>query len=92
VRGARAKSALSRSLGAKLRVGLDSTLIGALASFRPKLSGERTNRESSSFGGLLDFVFIFRLRKVIVYYSGEITHIKYTKRAIYNSDGRLTKL
>jgi len=92
VRGARAKSALSQSLGAELKVGLDGTLTGAPARFGPEVHGEWNDRESGSFGGSSDFVFAFRLRKVVVHRSEEITHVEYTNGAMYDADGRPAEL
>jgi hypothetical protein len=88
VRGARAKSALSRSLGAELKVGLDGTWTGAPAKFGPEVRVEWNDEESGSFDGSSDFVFAFRLRKVVVHRSGETTHVEYTKGAMHGADGR----
>jgi len=87
-RGARVKSAASQAFGAELNVGMDSTLTGTPVSFGPEVRTTWSSRESGSFGGSSDFVFAFRLRKVIVHRSGEITHAEYTKRAMYDADGR----
>lgn len=92
VRGARAKFALSRSLNARLKIGLDSPLTGAPVNFGPEVQGEWNDRESGLFDGSSDFVFAFRLRKVVVHRSGEITHAEYTKRAMYDADERPAEL
>lgn len=92
VRGARARSAFSRFLGAELKVGLDGALTGAPANFGPEVRAEWNGGESGSFDDSSDFVFAFRLRKVVVHRSGETTHVEYTKRAMYDADGRQAEL
>lgn len=87
-RGARAQSALHQTFGAELSVGLDGTMTGAPLTFGPKVCGMHNVGESASFEGSSDFVFAFRLRKIIVHRSGKISHAEFTKGAMYDADWR----
>lgn len=56
-------------------------------NFGPDIRAEWKNKENSLFGGSADFVFAFRLRIVLVYHTGNVTHVEYTERTMYDAEG-----
>ncbi|KAE8369826.1 hypothetical protein BDV27DRAFT_152705 [Aspergillus caelatus] len=87
VRGAKVKSVGSRGLGMDFRVGVDGSGTSVPVKIGLGMTGERKDGICRSFEGSSDFIFAFRLRRIVVHRSGQITHVEYTKRAMYDADG-----
>ncbi|KAB8278136.1 hypothetical protein BDV30DRAFT_234084 [Aspergillus minisclerotigenes] len=81
VRGAKIKSAASRASGVDFKVRVDMSGTGVPVNLGPEIATERKYRVRGSFESISDFVFAFRLRRIVVHRSGEITHAEYTKGA-----------
>lgn len=88
-RGARVKSAHGWSLGAEIRVDPAYAISRAPVTLGPEIREKWKGGESSSFDSSSDFVFAFRLRKIVIHRNGKITHHEYTKRAMYDEAGVL---
>ncbi len=83
VRGAKAKAMRSRQLSGELKIALDGTMTGAPANLGPELSGKWKTKEGGSFDSASDFVFAFRLRKIVVHRSGRVTQSEHISGAMY---------
>ncbi|KAK4102095.1 hypothetical protein N658DRAFT_485477 [Parathielavia hyrcaniae] len=89
VRGASAETARARSRGVEVGVTLEGALVGgAPVSLGPELRAEKAGFESGSFEGSSDFVFAFRLRKIVVRRGTAevVKNAQYTSGAMYDAD------
>jgi hypothetical protein len=85
-RGAQAKIVASRSHTGDLKATIDGTLTGAPVNLGPEFRGEARRVETCGFDGSSPFVFAFRLRRIMVHRSGQITQDEYTKGAMFDVD------
>lgn len=90
VHGAKAEAKNERSIEGQLGATLDGTPSGVPVSGGPGISGKRNDRNITSFEGSSDFVFAYRLRKVITHRSGDMSIADYTKGAMFGSEGQPT--
>ncbi|ATY62619.1 hypothetical protein A9K55_008741 [Cordyceps militaris] len=63
---ANVKHVATRSLGADLRLSADLTMTGTPASLGPEASTAHSRRDMTGFQDSSDFVFAFRLRKLVI--------------------------
>lgn len=66
VRGAQAKTLSTRSAGTGFKAEADGLLLSGPVSVGPTVSGDRMGSQSMAWEGGSDFVFAFRVRKVLV--------------------------
>lgn len=83
VQGAEAKAKHDNSIGGRFGVSVDGSLTGAPVSLGPGMSAKRSDGQTASFDGSSDFVFAYRLRKVITHRSGEVSSSEYTKGSMF---------
>lgn len=88
VHGVKAEAEHERSTEGKLGVTVDGTPSGLPGSGGPSIGGKRTNRDFTSFEGSSDFVFAYRLRKIMTHRSGDMSNSEYTKGAMYDAEGQ----
>lgn len=86
VSGARAKTIHSSGKGGKLGATVDGLLTGAPVSVGPELEVERTDKTVNAFEGSSDFVFAFRVRRIMVDKNGEMKQKDFTKGALYDAE------
>lgn len=94
-RGARGASEARAERGVELGATLDGSAPALLAAaaappvaLGPEVRGSWGRAEAVSFGGSSDFVFAFRLRRLVVRRSGEVvSHSQYTTGAMFDANG-----
>lgn len=83
-----AETSSGTSRGAEVGVGVDGALlVGTPVGLGPEVRANRASGERGSFSGPSDFVFAFRLRRVLVQRAGTVAgHSEYTFGAMYGAD------
>ncbi|KAK4144817.1 uncharacterized protein C8A04DRAFT_27544 [Dichotomopilus funicola] len=66
VRGAQVEVGRVREGGVEFKVGVDATMLGAPVTLGPEVNVVRGREESAAFDAAGEFVFAFRLRKIVV--------------------------
>jgi hypothetical protein len=85
-RGATVTSKNVKECGGMLKIGVDGTMVGAPVSGGPKVESTMTRTEKVEFGGSSDYVFAYRVVRIKLKRSGDVSQDDYTKGAMFGLD------
>ena len=90
VRGVRVETGTAREGGVEFKLALDGTMLGAPGNLGPEVRAARGREERGGFDAAGEFVFAFRLRKIVARRgTDEVVRTEpFTSGAMYGDEGR----